>query len=139
MDLLWWLVLQTLWTVLGIVWWLLVKLFWILVWFLLPLALVLFVLLRVANHVLGREVVRAWLKRHSLRLGLGTWARTRRALVAVSVLPLRVLGWYVLYALWHSFVSLWWTPRWKPWPRAWARRWRERPAARPARGRARAG
>lgn len=129
LDWLWWVLLQALGLVQSILTWLLVKAFWLLAWLLLPLAVVLFVAVRVATYALGREVVHAWLKRHSARLGRGTWRRAWRGGIALSVLPLRVLGWYVVYALWHSFVSLWWTPRWKPWPRAWSRRWR--PAAPP--------
>lgn len=133
LEWLWWLVVQMLWLAQSIVTWLLFKLLWLVVWLLLPLEVVAFVAIRVAAHVLGRDVVHAWLKRQSLRLGRGTWSRTWRGGMALSVLPVRVLGWYVVYALWHSFVSLWWRPRWKPWPRAWSRRWR--PAGRSGKSR----
>jgi hypothetical protein len=39
-----------------------------------------------------------------------------------------VLGWLILYGLWHVVISLFWTPRWSPWQRAWDRRWRRKPA-----------
>lgn len=135
MELLWWLVVQAFWMVQSIVTWLLVKLFWLIVWLLLPIAVVLFIAIRIAGHILGRETVHLWLKRYSLKLGKGTWGRAWRALVATGVLPIRVLWWYVVYAVWHSVVSLWWTPRWKPWPRAWNRRWRRAPPKRPERAR----
>ena len=119
------------WTLLGIISWVLSKLFWILVWLVLPLALAAFVALRIAEKVLGQEVVRAWLKAQSMKYGLNAWTRVRRLSFALGVLPLRVLGWLALYTVWHSLVSVLWTPRWRPWPRAWAKRWKpEMPARR---------
>ena len=111
------------WTVLGVLSWILSKLFWIVVWLVLPFALAAFVALRLAEKALGQEVVRAWLKAQSMKYGLNAWTRVRRLTFALGVLPLRVLGWLALYTVWHSLVSVLWTPRWRPWPRAWAKRW----------------
>lgn len=116
------------WTFVGILWWVVSQLLWIAVWLLLPLAIAAFLALRLAERVFGQELVRAWVKARASKLGEGTWHRLRRALFALGVLPIRVIGWFVVYALWHSVVSLFWRPRWKPWPRAWAKRWRRRPA-----------
>lgn len=110
--------------VLSIVWWVVWNLLWIFVWFLLPFALAAFVGLRVAEKVLGQEVVRAWIKTQSLKFGAGAWERSRRILFALGVLPLRVVGWLALYTIWHSLVSLFWRPKWSPWERAWAKRWK---------------
>lgn len=113
----------------SVVWWVLWQLIWLIVWFLLPLALAAFIALRIAEKALGPEVVRAWVKRQSMKLGAGAWRRTRRILFAVGVLPLRVLGLLAVYTVWHSIVNLFWRPRWTPWQRAWERRWREPRAA----------
>jgi hypothetical protein len=109
--------------------WLALKLFWLIVWVLLPVLILIVVGVRAAEKLLGKERVRSWVKGHSLRFGTAAWHRTRRALFALGALPLRVLGWLVVYTVWHSILSLWWTPRWRPWQRAWARRWRQRRAA----------
>ena len=126
METLWSIVVGVLGFVLGIVWWLIVNLLWLLAWIVLPVAVLAFVAVRGADYVLGKAVVRGWLKQRSLKWGKGTWQRVRPALFALGTLPLRVLLWLVLYTLWHSLVSLVWTPRWKPWQRAWSRRWRQR-------------
>lgn len=122
----------------GVVWWLLWQLIWILVWFLLPFALAAFIAVRIAEKALGQEVVRAWLKAQSMKLGAGVWDKVGRGLFAVSVLPFRVLGWLALYALWHSVINLFWRPRWTPWDRAWEKRWKPKAAnistPRPSRG-----
>ncbi len=114
---------------LSIIWsvvsWLLWQLVWMVVWFLLPFAVVAFIALRIAEKALGPEVVRAWVKRQSMKLGTGVWARTRRVLFAVGVLPVRVLWLLAVYTVWHSIVNLFWRPRWTPWQRAWGRRWTE--------------
>lgn len=117
------------WTLWSIVSWVLWQLVWIFVWFLLPFALAAFIALRIAEKALGPDVVRAWVKAKTMRFGAGAWDRTRRLLFALGVLPLRVLGWLMVYALWHSIVSLFWRPRWSPWQRAWAKRWKAKPAA----------
>ena len=113
----------------SVVSWILWQLLWIVVWLLLPLAILAVLAVRLAEWSFGREVVRAWVKAQSLRLGAGVWVLTRRILFALGVLPLRVLGWLAVYALWHSVVSLLWRPRWSPWQRAWAKRWRQTTAA----------
>jgi hypothetical protein len=128
METLWWLLTQ----IIGLIWavlsWLVGYLLWLAFWVLAPVILLAIVALRAAEYALGRDAVRAWVKKRSLKFGLGTWHRSRRALFALGVLPVRVLGWLVVYALWHSIISLLWTPKWDPWQRAWDRRWRRRSA-----------
>ena len=46
-------------TLLSVIYWIASTLFWMIVWFFLPLAIVAFVTLRVAENVLGQERVRA--------------------------------------------------------------------------------
>ena len=128
-----WLLAQLLWIIWLLVSWVALKLIWLAFWVLLPVVVAAIVALRLAEWGIGKEPVRAWVKRHSLRFGQASWRRTRRALFALGTLPLRVLTFLVLYTLWHSIVSLWWTPRWSPWRRAWARRWRRRDALGPQR------
>lgn len=108
----------------AIAWWIASYLLWAAVWLLLPLAIVAYIAFRVSEKVFGPEVARAWLKRQSLRLGGGVWDKLSRGLIASSVLPFRVMAWFVVYAIWHSLVSLLWRPRWTPWDRAWAKRWK---------------
>ncbi|MBS0234748.1 MAG: hypothetical protein JSR99_14815 [Proteobacteria bacterium] len=108
----------------SIVWWVIVQLFWIVMWLLLPLAIVAFIILRVSEGVLGQEKVRAWVKARTQKYGSAASKRSQRLLFALGVLPLRVLFWFPIYALWHSVVSLLWRPKWSPWQRAWAKRWR---------------
>ena len=117
------------WTVAGVLWWTINQLLWIVIWLLLPLAIVAFVAVRVAEKVLGQDLVRAWVKTQSLKFGAGAWTRAHRLLFALGALPLRVLAWLAVYAIWHSLVSLFWKPRWHPWPRAWAKRWKPPAAA----------
>lgn len=114
---------------LSVLWWVVSYLLWGLVWLLLPLAMLAFIALRVAEKALGPQVVRAWLKARAARWGTGSWRRLRPLLLAASVAPFRVLVWFVVYAIWHAILSLLWKPRWTPWQRAWARRWRDRPAS----------
>lgn len=123
-------------TLLSIAWWIVSTLLWAIVWFLLPFAIVAFIALRVAEGVLGPDVVRGWIKRQSMKFGASAfdrvwgrlWTFLRRASFAVSVLPLRVVGWFIVYTVWHSLISLFWKPKWQPWTRAWAKRWKP-PAA----------
>jgi hypothetical protein len=129
LETLWWLVAQIFWVAWVIVSWLAAHLFWLSLWILLPVIVMAVVSLRVAEYKLGAEPVRSWVKRHSLRFGSATWHRARVALFALGGLPFRVLAWLVLYTLWHSVISLWWTPRWSPLNRAWSHRWRQRRAA----------
>ncbi len=112
------------WTLLAIVWWILTTLFWVFLWLILPLLIVAFVALRIAESVLGKEAVRAWLKAQSLKFGAGTWVRVRRLSFALTALPLRVSAWFIVYTVWHALVSLIWRPKWSPWQRAWAKRWK---------------
>jgi hypothetical protein len=121
--------------VLSIVWAIVWYLLWVVIWLVLPFALVAFVALRVAEKALGPDVVRAWVKAQSIKYGAGVWTRAHRLLFALGALPLRVLGWLMVYTLWHSLISLLWKPRWKPWTRAWDKRWKPPQAA----GRAKAG
>jgi hypothetical protein len=115
--------------IVAILWWVVWYLLWVVLWLVLPLALVAFVALRVAEKMLGPDVVRAWVKTQSMKFGAGAWTRAHRLLFALGALPLRVLGWLIVYALWHSVVSLMWKPRWHPWPRAWAKRWKPKTRA----------
>lgn len=112
------------WTLIGIVFWLLEKLFWIFLWLILPLLIAAFVALRLAESVLGKDRVRAWIKAKSLKYGGTVWVRARRLTFALGVLPIRVLAWFVVYAVWHSIISLIWRPKWSPWQRAWSKRWK---------------
>ena len=108
----------------SILWWIVWQLLWIAIWLLLPLAIVAFVALKVAEKTFGAVAVRSWLKARALKYGGGFGERLTRGALAASVLPFRVMAWFVVYAIWHTIVSLLWTPRWKPWPRAWAKRWK---------------
>jgi hypothetical protein len=107
--------------------WLLGQLLWIVLWLLLPLIIIAFVALRVAEYVLGRDKVRSWVKERAARYGTAASTRARRALFALGTVPLRVLFWFIIYAVWHSVVSLAWRPKWSPWRCAWAKRTRLKP------------
>jgi hypothetical protein len=116
------------WWVLSLVWsilmWIVGVLFWLFFWFLLPFAILAFIALRVAEHVLGQDKVRAWVKAQSAKYGLAASTKARRAVFALGVLPFRVIAWFAVYAVWHALVSILWRPRWSPWQRAWSKRWR---------------
>jgi hypothetical protein len=114
----------------SIIWWVAWQLLWIVLWLLLPLAVLAFIILRVAERVLGQEKVRGWVKAHTQRYGASASKRLQRLIFALGVLPIRVLFWFPIYALWHSFVSLLWRPKWSPWQRAWAKRWKAETKAR---------
>lgn len=114
----------------SIIWWVVWQLLWIVLWLLLPLAVLAFIILRVAERVLGQERVRGWVKAHTQRYGASASKRLQRLIFALGVLPIRVLFWFPIYALWHSFVSLAWRPKWSPWQRAWAKRWKAETKAR---------
>jgi hypothetical protein len=107
--------------------WVVTQLLWIVLWLLLPIAVAAFVALRVAERVLGQEKVRAWVRARTAKYGSAASIRARRLLFALGVAPVRVLFWFVIYAVWHSIVSLLWRPKWTPWVRAWAKRWRPQP------------
>ena len=110
-----------------IVLWLVWQLLWIVLWLVLPILVVAFVGLRAAEYVLGQVRVRAWVRARTAKYGTAASIRARRLLFALGVVPVRVLFWFVIYAVWHSIVSLLWRPRWTPWRRAWAKRWRATP------------
>lgn len=111
----------------SILWWLLTQLMWIFLWLVLPIFVVAFIALRVAERVVGQEKVRQWVRARAARYGAAASVRARRLVFALGVLPVRVLFWFLIYAVWHSIVSLLWRPRWGPWQRAWAKRWRLQP------------
>lgn len=115
--------------ILSIVWWLVTYLLWAIFWFVLPFAVLAFIALRIAESMLGPDVVRAYIKKQSLKFGNSAWMHARRWTFALGALPLRVLGYFVVYALWHSLVSLLWRPDWHPWQRAWSKRWKPKAAA----------
>ncbi|MCB1484665.1 MAG: hypothetical protein KDJ17_07220 [Hyphomicrobiaceae bacterium] len=116
--------------VLSLAWWVVSYLLWGMLWLLLPLLLVAFIGVRVAERAFGRETVRAWVKARTMRFGSGTWNRVRPWLFALGAAPFRVLVWFVIYAVWHACISILWTPRWTPWQRAWGKKWKDaRPGA----------
>ena len=93
METLWWLLSQILWLIWSVLTWLVGYLLWLAFWVLAPVILMAIVAVRVAEYVLGPQVVRAWVKRISLKFGAGAWRRTHRLLFALGVMPIRVLGW----------------------------------------------
>jgi hypothetical protein len=128
MDALWWLVVQILWLIWSVLFWFAGYVLWLAFWVLLPVIIVAVASLRAAEYFLGPDKVRAWVKKRTMRFGAGTWRKAHRALFALGVMPIRVLAWLIVYGLWHSIISLVWTPKWSPWERAWSRRWRRHPA-----------
>ena len=112
------------WTIVSVAMWFVSYAFSIFVWFILPFVIVAFLAVRIAERVLGPDKVRAWVKAKSMSYGAGAWVRARRVLFGAGVLPVRVLFWLAVYAVWHSVINLFWKPRWTPWQRAWAKRWR---------------
>jgi hypothetical protein len=111
----------------SILFWIVRQLFWLVLWFVLPILVVAFVALRIAERVLGQEKVRAWVRARTQKYGSAASKRAQRWVFALGVAPVRVLFWFVLYAIWHSIISLLWRPRWTPWQRAWGKRWRQQP------------
>jgi hypothetical protein len=107
--------------------WIVTQLFWLVLWFVLPILVIAFVALRIAERVLGQEKVRAWVRARTQKYGSAASKRAQRWVFALGVAPVRVLFWFVLYTIWHSVVSLMWRPRWSPWQRAWGKRWRQQP------------
>jgi hypothetical protein len=107
--------------------WIVTQLFWLVLWFVLPILVIVFVALRIAERVLGQEKVRAWVRARTQKYGSAASKRAQRWVFALGVAPVRVLFWFVLYTIWHSVVSLMWRPRWSPWQRAWGKRWRQQP------------
>lgn len=127
METLWWLLVQIVWVIWSVLWWVVTYLLWLALWVFAPVILIALIAKRGAEYVLGPEIVRGWLKKQSLKLGSGVLQRASGAALALSAMPFRVLGWLILYGLWHSIISLFWTPRWSPMERAWNRRRRKRP------------
>jgi hypothetical protein len=107
--------------------WVVTQLLWIVLWLVLPLFIFALIALRLAEYVLGREKVRSWVKARAAKYGTATSIRARRALFALGTVPLRVLFFFTIFAVWHSIVSLAWRPKWSPWRRAWAKRSRLKP------------
>jgi hypothetical protein len=111
----------------NVVLWLVWQLLWIVLWLVLPILVIAFVALRAAEYILGQERVRTWVRARTAKYGTAASIRARRLLFALGVVPVGVLFWFVIYAVWHSIVSLLLRPRWTPWRRAWAKRWRVKP------------
>ena len=61
----------------SILWWVFMQILWIVLWLLLPLAILSFVALRVAERVLGQEKVRAWVKSRTQKYGASASKRSR--------------------------------------------------------------
>jgi hypothetical protein len=123
MDILLWLSAQILWTVWAVLSWLLLQVFWLLLWSLLPICLAAILCALAAERVLGRKLVRSWLRKNALMIANAVRRRMPRLIFGLWAVPARVLGWFVVFALWHAVLNLWRTPRWTPWRRAWRRRW----------------
>jgi hypothetical protein len=127
MEALWWLgthlgmyLVWAVWTVLS---WLVLQLFWAVLWVALPVIVAAVLCAIAAERLIGKEPVRSWIRTHAYRLLARALHRARRAVFGLAALPVRVVGWFVIYATWHAMISLWWTPRWSPWQCAWRRRW----------------
>jgi hypothetical protein len=123
MEILWWLGAYLLWAVWAVLSWLLVQLFWLLLWLALPICVAAILCVFATERILGKELVWRWIRKQSLGLANRAWHRTRGALFVVWAVPVRVLNWFVIFALWHAVINLWRTPRWTPWQRAWRCRW----------------
>ena len=104
--------------------WVVTQLFWIVLLLVLPIIVIGFIALRIAERGLRQERVRAWVKVRTQKYGAAASRRAQRWVFALGVAPIRVLFWFAIYAIWHSVVSLLWRPKWSPWHRAWAKRWR---------------
>jgi hypothetical protein len=108
----------------SILWWIIVQILWIVLWLILPLAIAAFFALRLAERVLGQEKVRGWVRARTQKYGASASKTAQRWVFALGALPIRVLFWLPIYAIWHSMVSLLWRPKWSPWQRAWGKRWK---------------
>lgn len=67
MEFLSWLVVQLFWIIESIVSWVIFTLVWLAFWILLPMGVLAFVAIRVADYLLGRAVVWLWLQRQLLK------------------------------------------------------------------------
>jgi hypothetical protein len=123
MDILLWLGAHILWMVWAIVSWLLLQVFWLLLWSLLPICVAAVLCALAAERVLGKQLVRSWLRKQVLAVANAVRRRMPKMLFALWAVPARVFAWFVLFALWHAVINLWRTPRWTPWRRAWRCRW----------------
>jgi hypothetical protein len=123
MEILWWLISQMIWVVWAVVAWLLLQLFWLLLWLVLPICAAAALCVFVGERLFGKELVRPWIRKQSRCLAKRARLRIRRALFVVWAMPVRLLNWFVIFALWHAVLNLWRTPRWTPWQRAWRCRW----------------
>jgi hypothetical protein len=112
------------WLLASVLLWIITQLFWIVLWLVLPIIVIGFIALRIAERVVGQKRVRAWVKVRTQKYGTAASKRAQRWVFALGVAPIRVLFWFVIYAIWHSVISLLWRPKWSPWHRAWAKRWR---------------
>jgi hypothetical protein len=123
MEMIGWVAAHIVWAVWTVLCWLLVQLFSLLLWLTLPIGIVAIVGVVVAERVFGKQQVRPWIRKQLGGMAGRAWGRVRSALFALWTVPLRVLGWFVIFALWYAVLNLWRTPRWTPWGRAWGRRW----------------
>ena len=123
MEILLWLSAQILWTVWAVLSWLIMQVVWLLLWSLLPICLAAILAALAAERVLGKRMVRSWLRKNARMAVNAARRRMPKVLFALWAVPARVLGWFVVFALWHAMLNLWRTPRWTPWRRAWRCRW----------------
>ncbi len=123
MEALWWLGMHFVWAAWMVLSWLLLQLFWTILWVALPVIVAAVLCALTAERLLGKEPVRSWVRTQCYRFMGNALHRARRACFALVALPVRVLGWFVIYTVWHAVINLWWSPRWRPWQRAWRCRW----------------
>jgi hypothetical protein len=123
MEALWWLGTHLVWAAWTVLSWLMLQLFWAVLWVALPVIIAAVLCAIAAERLIGKKPVRMWIRTHAYRLLAQALHRARRAVFVLAALPVRVLGWFVIYTIWHAVISLWWTPRWSPWRRAWRCRW----------------
>jgi hypothetical protein len=95
----------------------------LLLWLALPMCVAAILCVLVAQRLFGKDLVRPWIRKQSLSFAKLAWHRTRKAVFVLWAVPVRVLVWFVIFALWHAVLNLWRTPRWIPWRRAWRCRW----------------
>ena len=68
METLWWLLTQIIWLIWAVLSWLVGYLLWLAFWVLAPVILIAIVALRAAEYALGRDAVRAWVKKRSAQV-----------------------------------------------------------------------
>ena len=123
MEILFWFVAQIIWVVWTVLSWLFLQVFWLVLWLMLPICAAAVLCVFAAERLLGKDLVRGWLRRNALSFASEAGQRARKMLFALWSVPARVLGWFVVFALWYAVLNLWRTPRWTPWRRAWRCRW----------------